>query len=209
MKTVLCYGDSNTWGYDPVTQGRLSLDQRWPGVLRNALGAGYWVVEEGLNGRTTVWDDPIEGDKNGLTYLRPCLQTHKPLDLVVILLGTNDLKVRFSVSALDIANGAGALVDAVLKSGSGVGGGAPRVLLVAPPQVAKLSAFAEMFEGAEAKAKRFAMHYRRVSRERGCDFLDAGEVVVSSDLDGIHLEAGEQRKLGLAVAARVREMLEG
>ena len=113
MKTILCYGDSNTWGYDPANQTRYPRDVRWPGVLRNGLGDGYIVIEEGLNGRTTVWDDPIELDKNGATYLRPCIQTHKPLDFVIIMLGTNDLKTRFSLPAYDIASGAGVLVDIV------------------------------------------------------------------------------------------------
>jgi lysophospholipase L1-like esterase len=126
---------------------------------------------------------------------------------VIILLGTNDLKMRFSVSAYDIATGAGALVQIVQKSETGPGGGAPQVLLLAPPPVAKLTSFAEMFEGAEAKSRRFAEHYARVAQERGCAFLDTGRVIVSSDLDGIHLEASEQAKLGRVVAARVRELL--
>jgi lysophospholipase L1-like esterase len=177
-------------------------------VLRNELGEGYLVIEEGLNGRTTVWDDPIEGYKNGKEYLIPCLETHKPIDLVVILLGTNDLKMRFSVSAFDIANGAGVLVDIVQKSATGPGDKAPLVLLLAPPPVAGLSDFAEMFEGAKPKSERFSAHYWRVAQEKGCAFLDTAQVIVSSNLDGIHFEPGEHRKLGVAVAARVRGMLE-
>ena len=123
------------------------------------------------------------------------------------MLGTNDLKVRFSVSSADIANGAGVLVDIIHKSAAGPSGAAPRVLLLAPPPVAKLSEFAEMFEGAEAKSVRFAAHYRRVSLEHGCAFLDTSRVIASSDLDGIHLEAGEHRKLGQAVAVCVRDIL--
>ena len=125
---------------------------------------------------------------------------------MIVLLGTNDLKMRFSVSAFDIANGAGALVQIVQKSETGREGGAPRVLLLAPPPVVKLTGFAEMFEGAEAKSRRFAEHYARVAEERGCAFLDTGQVIVSSDLDGIHLEASEQEKLGVAVAAKVQEL---
>jgi lysophospholipase L1-like esterase len=207
VKTILCYGDSNTWGYDPVTEDRFPRDQRWPGVLRQELGEGHLVIEEGLNGRTTVWDDPIEGYKNGKSYLIPCLETHKPLDLVIILLGTNDLKIRFSVSAYDIANGAGVLVDIVQKSATGPGATAPQVLLLSPPPITTLTDFAEMFEGAGPKSRRFAEHYARVARERGCAFLDTGQVIVSSELDGIHLEAEEQETLGVAVAAKVRELL--
>ncbi|MEW5959807.1 MAG: SGNH/GDSL hydrolase family protein [Chloroflexota bacterium] len=207
MKTILCYGDSNTWGFDPATGERFGRHERWPGVLREALGASYQVIEEGLCGRTTVWDDPIEGDRNGKTYLRPCLESHQPLDLVIILLGTNDLKLRFSVSAYDIACSAGALVDIVHKSETGPGGGAPRVLLLAPPPLATLSAYAEMFEGAAAKSTRLAGRYRAVAQEYGCEFLDTGSIILSSDLDGIHFEAAEHRKLGLAVAEVVRQLL--
>jgi lysophospholipase L1-like esterase len=208
MKTILCYGDSNTWGYDPVTKGRFPRDVRWTGVLRRTLGADYLVIEEGLNGRTTVWDDPIEGYKNGATYLVPCLTTHRPLDLVIIMLGTNDLKMRFSVSASDIANGASVLVDLVQRCDPDPKyGPPPKVLLMAPPPVARLSEFAEMFAGAEEKSRHFAMHYQRVAQERGCAFLDTSAVIVSSDLDGIHFEQDEHTKLGQAVAAKVREII--
>ena len=207
-KTILCYGDSNTWGYNPATQERYARHERWTGALREELGAGYHVVEEGLNGRTTVWDDPLEGYRNGKEYLLPCLRSHKPLDLVIIMLGTNDLKARFSAPACDVAAGAGVLVDIVAKSETGPGAGAPAVLLVAPPPFARLSEFAEEFEGGLQKSRLFSRHFRLVSEERGCALLDAGEVVVSSELDGIHLDLAEQRKLGLAIAGRVREMLE-
>lgn len=207
MKTVLCYGDSNTWGYNPATGNRLPRDKRWTGVLRQELGDGYEIIEEGLNGRTTVWDDPIEGYKNGKKQIIPCLETHKPLDLVVIMLGTNDLKMRFSVSAFDIAKSAGVLVGIAQQSGTGPDNGSPRVLLIAPPPVSRLTDFAEMFEGAEAKSRKFSERYLSVAEEYGCDFLDAGEFIVSSNLDGIHFEPGEHRKLGSAVANAVRDIL--
>ncbi len=209
VKTLLCYGDSNTWGYNPATGERLDRHARWPGVLQEALGHGYLVIEEGLNGRTTVWDDPIEGyDKNGKSYLLPCLKTHHPLDLVILLLGTNDLKARFSLPACDIAAGAGALVDVVQKSDTGYHGLPPQVLLVAPPPVAALTGFAEMFTGAQPKSELWAPRYRQVAQECGCPFLDAGQVIVSSPLDGIHWEREEHRKLGLAVADKVKAILE-
>ena len=209
MKTILCYGDSNTWGYDPATQTRFARDKRWTGVLRLALGEQYLVIEEGLNGRTTVWDDPIERHKNGATYLPPCLESHLPLDLVIIMLGTNDLKTRFSVPAYDIANSAGVLVDIVRASITRpMDGVVLQVLLLAPPIVTRLSDFAEMFSDAEEKSRRFGKHYRRVAEEKGCAFLDASTIVTCSDLDGIHFEEGEHRKLGLAVAAKVRKLLE-
>lgn len=208
MKTILCYGDSNTWGYDAQTAERFPPEVRWPGVLRRALGDGYSVIEEGLNGRTTVWDDPIEGYKNGKEYLIPCIESHKPLDLVIIALGTNDLKKRFSLSPCDVAAGAGVLVDIVKRSAGGPHGGPPRVLLVAPPLVGKLTEFAEIFEGAPEKSRRLGEHFRRVAAERQVPLVDAAGVVKTSDLDGIHLEPEEHRKLGEAVAIRVREILE-
>lgn len=207
MKRVLCYGDSNTWGYDPVTQDRFDKFERWTGQLSQALGSNYDVIEEGLNGRTTVWDDPIEGYKNGREYLIPCLETHKPLDLVIIFLGVNDLKKRFSLSAYDIANGARVLVQIVQKSNTGMMNGAPLILLIAPPPVGKLTVFAEMFEGAEAKSLKLAEHYSRVAAEMGCPCLDASTIITSSDLDGIHFEQGEHAKLGQAVAIKVKEII--
>lgn len=207
MKTIVCYGDSNTWGYNPATKDRYGRDDRWAGVLRQTLGDGYWVLEEGLNGRTTVWNDPIEGYKNGKDYLAPCLETHRPIDLITIMLGTNDLKKRFSLSAFDIANGAGVLVKLVRQSEAGPNGRAPHVLLMAPPPVAALTEFASMFEGAEAKSRQFSQQYRRVAEELGCELLDTADVIVSSEVDGIHFEVSEHRKLGQAVAERIRAML--
>jgi len=207
MKRILCYGDSNTWGYNPATQERFDKNERWAGQLGRMLGSHYDVIEEGLNGRTTVWDDPIEGYKNGRDYLIPCLESHKPVDLVVILLGTNDLKKRFSLSAYDVAEGAGVLVQIVQKSNAGIMGGAPQVLLMAPPPVGKLTAFVEMFEGAEAKSQKFAEQYRRVADELECAFFDTSTVIVSSDLDGIHFEQSEHTQLGQVVAVKVREII--
>jgi lysophospholipase L1-like esterase len=208
MTTVLCYGDSNTWGWNPAGTGRFGPTERWPGVLRLELGEGYTVIEEGLNGRTTVWDDPIYPYRNGKHYLIPCLESHAPLDLAIIMLGTNDLKRRFGLSAFDIAEGAGILVGLARASGAGPGGAAPKVLLVAPPPVGRLSEYAEMFEGAEAKSRRFGACYRAVAAWSGCPVLDAAEVIASSDLDGIHFDVDGHQALGRAVAGRVRELLD-
>jgi lysophospholipase L1-like esterase len=207
IKTILCYGDSNTWGWNPARRDRFGRDERWPGVLRQSLGDGYLIIEEGLNGRTTVWDDPIEGYKNGKDYLIPCLETHRPIDLVIIMLGSNDLKVRFSLSAYDIAEGAGVLVNIVQQSMAGPDGNAPQVLLMAPPPLAQLSEFADMFEGALAKSKKFGAQYRRVADLYGCEFFDTSTVIVTSNIDGLHLELGEHRQLGQAVTQQVKRIL--
>jgi len=207
MKRILCYGDSNTWGYDPVTKDRFDDKTRWTRVLGQALGLEYEVIEEGLNGRTTIWDDPLEGYKNGREYLVPCLETHRPLDLVIIMLGTNDLKKRFSLSAGDIAQGAGMLVSLVQGSTAGRQGKAPLILLLVPPPTMALTEFSDDFEGAENKSRKFALHYGRVAKELGCYYLDTSMVIVSSLLDGVHFEASEHRKLGKVVAAKVKELV--
>ena len=206
MKSILCYGDSNTWGSDPAARGRFGPEVRWTGVLAKALGDGYRVIEEGLNGRTTVWDDPIEEERNGRAYLRPCLASHQPLDMVVIMLGTNDLKCRFGLCASDIAQAAGTL-GAIAREAMAAEGREPVVLLVAPPPIGKLSEFDQMFAGAEATSRQFGRYYREAAARADCAFLDAGQVIVSSDLDGIHFEAGEHHKLGQAIAAEVRRLL--
>jgi lysophospholipase L1-like esterase len=210
MREILCFGDSNTWGYSPHTFDRYPREVRWTGVLQRELGPGYHVIEEGLNGRTTVWDDPIEGigsSKNGKAYLIPCLESHKPLDLVVIKLGTNDLKHRFSVTATDIASSAGALVDIVKASGAGQGTSSPVVLLIAPPPLGRMTDFAEMFGGGTEKSQEFAVQFRRVASERGCAFLDAGEALKCSEADGLHYDPAGHAALGLAVARKMKEIL--
>jgi lysophospholipase L1-like esterase len=207
LRRILCYGDSNTWGYEPATGERFPEGVRWPGVLQEMLGESFRVVEEALNGRTTVQDDPVEEHRNGRTYLRPCLESHAPLDLVVIALGINDLKARFGLSASDVADGVGVLASIAKTSGAGPSGKASEVLIVVPPPVGRLTDAAQMFRGAEEKSRGLSEQYRRVARQRGCALLDAGGVVVSSDEDGIHLEAAEHGKLGEAVGARVREIL--
>jgi len=207
VKAILCYGDSNTWGCIPwpgdEPARRFGPDERWPGVLRRELGDGYSVVEEGLNGRTTIWDDPLEPYRNGREFLMPCLLSHHPLDLVVVLLGTNDLP-RSDVTARDIAAGAGLLVDDIVGSDCGHDGGSPLVLLICPPPVGRLP---DEFREAAEKSRELAPHYAAVADARSCAFLDAGAQITSSDVDGIHLDAAQHERLGRVVAERARELL--
>jgi lysophospholipase L1-like esterase len=207
VKTVLLYGDSNTWGYDPASQERFDIHTRWAGVTRDLLGAGWHIIEEGLSGRTTVWDDPIEGYKNGREYLIPCLATHRPLDVVCIMLGTNDCKARFSLPACDIAAGAGVLVRIAQASEAGHDGRAPAVVLMCPPPFAPLAGtrFSEIFAGGEDKSHQLATHYRAVAEELVCHYVNVGEIVVSSPLDAIHYEAEQHQRLGAYMAAYLRD----
>lgn len=211
MKSILCYGDSNTWGCVPFAgtepARRFSPDKRWPGVLRRELGDGYWVVEEGLNGRTTVWDDPLELHRNGRKLLLPTLLTHQPLDLVIIMLGTNDLKHRINASAAEIAEGAGMLVDIVAASGCGPDGRAPQTLVVCPAPIARLDLFADAFDGGTEKSRRLSEHFAAIAKLRASAFVDAGALISSSAVDGIHLDEPEHAKLGVAIAERVRPLL--
>lgn len=213
MYDILCYGDSNTWGAQPVLRlgevpQRWGLHDRWAGVLRDELGEGYWVVEDGLNGRTTVWADPVEGKyKCGKADLMGCLEAHMPLDLVILMLGTNDTKPRFAVPPRDIATSVRSLVDLIRHSGTGPRGGAPQTLLIAPAPLTHLTELAEIFAGGVEKSQRLGEYYRQVAAEAGCAFLDAGELVCASDRDGTHLEVAAHAVLGHAVAAKVRELL--
>lgn len=208
MKTILCYGDSNTWGAMPLVRlgetQRYGATERWPGVLRQQLGDGYLVIEEGLNARTTTFDDPFEGaHKNGKPYLLPCLESHHPIDLVIIMLGTNDLKHRFGLSAHDIASGAGSLLDIVLSKPLGPGGRPPQTLLICPPPLAKLDLLADMFTGGTEKSHEMTAHYRTAADRRGSHFICAADHIHCSDTDGIHLDSDQHALLGAAVAAKI------
>jgi lysophospholipase L1-like esterase len=176
-------------------------------VLQSSLGTDYRVIEEGLNGRTTIWEDPVEGDKVGKRHLLPCLLSQAPLDLVIIMLGTNDLKMRYSAPVEDVASGVSILADIVLTSTTGKNNTAPALLLVAPPPFGKLSAFAGMFGGGAEKSRSLGRLYAEVARAHGCAYLDAGTVVRSSDLDGIHLEATEHGALGQGIARETKKIL--
>lgn len=210
MKNILCFGDSNTWGYNPVTHDRYDLKDRWTGIVQTRLGNEYRIIEEGLNGRTTVWPDPIEGYKSGREYLIPCIETHKPLDLVIIMLGTNDLKKRFSLSAYDIAAGVSSLVDEAGKSRCGINGSAPQVLLISPIIVGDLtdSWLSDMFggENASAVSRQFSSHYSRIAESYGCHFLDAALFAEPSPSDGIHLDREGHQKIGEAIAGKIKSI---
>jgi len=213
MKTILCYGDSNTWGSAtrPGDDQRYDPNERWPGVLAERLAGDWSVIAEGLSGRTTVHPDPIEGPwLDGSTYLHPCLRSHRPLDLVAIMLGTNDLKQRFSVPPSDIAKGVGRLLTIVKNSECGPDGGAPRMLVICPPPIldrfGQRPEFAEMFAGGHEKSLKLAPYYRAIADEYGAAFLNAGDAVKSSEFDGIHFDKETQAALGNAVADAVLKL---
>lgn len=209
-KAVLCYGDSNTFGAPTVPRpdARYAVQERWTGVLAAKLGSGWRVIEEGLNGRTTVRDDPVEGEwRNGKSYLLPCVLSHQPLDVVVIMLGTNDLKARFHATAWEAAEGVRALIGIIQTAGVGRSGLPPAILVVAPPPFQPiLPAHSQLFAGAYEKSLLFAQCYRAMAVSAGAHFLDAGTVATSSKADGFHLDPEHHASLGEAVSVKVREM---
>ncbi len=209
LKTILCYGDSNTWGFNPANGLRYDYNERWPGVLRVALGHSYAVIEEGLPGRTTVFQDPLEPYKCGKDYLMPCLQSNSPVDLVILMLGTNDIQARYNVSPLEISLGLGVLVEMIQRSTAGPNGTAPDILLLAPPPIATIpDEWAESFAGGLEKSRRLAEYYQRIAGEYQCEFFDTAQCVTSSEVDGVHWEASEHQKLGKALAPLVRLLTE-
>lgn len=212
MPTVLCYGDSNTHGTKPMAHlddmARFGADQRWPGAMSAALGPGWTVIEEGLPGRTTVHDDPVEGAwKNGLAILMAVLESHRPIDLVVILLGTNDLKARFGVGAEDIAESCGRLARVVNGSSAGPDAAAPAVLLVAPSPILETGVLRHMFDGGATRGRGLSAAVSRSAARVGAAFFDAATVAEVDPLDGIHYAGETHRVLGHALAERAAGLL--
>jgi lysophospholipase L1-like esterase len=213
VTAILCFGDSNTWGYAASTQERLGRWDRWPGVLQRELGEDVHVIEEGQNGRTTVFDVPFEGDRNGLTHLPVSLQTHHPLDVVIIDLGTNDLFLP-GVNAYHAAHGAMKLAEVVLRSDAGPAGGAPPVLVVVPPPFGAPDKWdVNESPDAEPESQRLSQAYVDAAAAYAeweglvIPLLDLRDHVMSSPVDGIHFEAVDHHAIGLAVAELMRELL--
>ncbi|MFD1198126.1 SGNH/GDSL hydrolase family protein [Brucella gallinifaecis] len=205
---ILCFGDSNTYGTVPMLHAahaeRFGSDIRWTGVMRNKLGSGYHIIEEGLPGRTTVHDDAIEGaSRNGKTYLLPCLHSHNPIDLIVLTLGTNDLKTRFNLTPEDIRRGLEALLDIIHKNPSGRNGAIPKLLIVAPTPIEEIGFLGEIFLGGAAKSRKIASKYHEVARASGASFLDAGSLIRVSNVDGVHFDAKQHEVLGKAISEKI------
>lgn len=207
MKSVLCFGDSNTWGFIPGTGERFPHNVRWPGVLQQELGEDYYVVEEGLSGRTAIWDSPFEDYLNGKPYFVPCLQSHRPLDLVVIMLGTNDVGHQYGLTAAEVASGIGTLVRLARRSLAGPDDTAPQVLVIAPPPMRPSDLWDEYGFEAAAKTQDFSRQFQLIAESYGASFFDAGSVIESSEVDGVHFDAAEHWALAHALVDVVRTFL--
>jgi lysophospholipase L1-like esterase len=215
VKSIMCFGDSLTWGWIPVKEGapthRYPFHQRWTGVMAGALGAGFHIIEEGLSARTTSLDDPNDPRLNGSTYLPSALASHLPLDLVIVMLGTNDTKSCFSRPTHQIANGMAKLVGQIASCTGGVGTtyAAPKILVVAPPPLAKMPHpfFDGMFDGGREKTAALAEQYRAMADFMKVEFFDAGSVITTDGCDGIHFTVGNNLDLGKALAGKVAQIL--
>ncbi|WP_075288811.1 SGNH/GDSL hydrolase family protein [Pararhizobium arenae] len=211
MKTILCYGDSLTWGYDAASLGRHALEDRWSSVLAKALGPDVQVIAEGLNGRTTAYDDHLaDCDRNGARILPTILHSHDPIDLVILLLGTNDMKPVIHGTAFGAVQGMERLVELVRHHAwSFDNDSAPEILIVAPPAIRETAnaAFAAMFAGSLEQSAMLASLYADLADEKGCGFFDAGSVAETTPLDGIHLDAENTRAIGRGLEPIVRMML--
>ncbi len=212
MKNILCFGDSNTWGYTPGTAVRYDLDTRWTGVLQRELGEDYRVLEDGLNARTTAYEDPWSPWRLGKEALPVSLVAQKPLDLLVIMLGTNDLKF---VDAYFASKGVETLITIAKavqdrKESSLVFPNGLEVLLVSPILIDPCAAndpFGTLRNGAEESTK-FAYYFEHVAKAKGVHFFDAATVAHPSKIDGIHMEPDSHLALGQALANEIRKILE-
>jgi lysophospholipase L1-like esterase len=210
-KTVLCFGDSNTWGYDAETDLRFDEETRWTGLLASYLGSPYRVVEEGLSGRTSVCEDPLFEGLSGLSYLYPCLMSHSPLDLVVIMLGTNDTKDRFGLTSYNIAQGIVRLARKARGTASGIGGQTPEVLVIAPPPIGEkyidTSIGKSMGSQCSTKSLELAEHLESLLKGTDIHFADSKSHVSMNEIDYMHLDTDEHRKMAKFVWGQVTSIL--
>jgi len=217
MTTVLCYGDSNLRGFVPGSFNektglslRFPKNKRWTGILQMKLGDSFNVIEEGINGRTTILDEILPGRpyRNGLTQLPVCLETHYPIDLIIFWLGTNDTKLQYNKTALEITEGMRQLIKIVKASDKGIDGKAPKILLISPQPILNISNLHPEFVGNPIdKSKSLAEHYQQLANEEHCAFLDASQVVVSSQLDGVHIDESQLTFLAEVIADKIGQVL--
>ncbi len=208
MKHIVCFGDSNTHGYCAATGGRYDETERWTKLLQQMLGEEYLILEEGLSGRTTTFDDPIHESLSGLDYLYPCLMSHEPVDLLVIMLGTNDTKERFGASAGCIALGLKRLIAKAVAATDCWRDGKPRILVVAPKNIDKryeeTLVVNTMGFGCAEKSAKIPSEFQKIAELMGCAFLDANTVVSEQNhIDFMHLTKEGHQELAEALAALI------
>jgi len=211
MKNVLCFGDSNTWGYSPQDGDRHPPEIRWTGVLQKSLGANYRVIEEGLNGRTTFINEEGEDARplrSGSDVLQIILESHRPLDFVIIMLGTNDLKLEFDLSVEEIALGVKELCETIINS-EYLTDNVPQILLISPTHIGStiMPEQEEFFSQAREKSYLFSEHYEKVASDLGIHFLDAAKIVEPSEGEGVHWDADQHIKFGEKLKVVIEKIL--
>ena len=212
IKKIICFGDSNTHGYNSKTMGRFSEEERWPKLLGKFLGEDYDVVEEGLEGRTACFEDPLFEGLCGFKYIYPCIMTHKPVDLLIIMLGTNDVKERFSATPENVAKGIDRLIQKALDTKIAFRN-EPNVLLVCPPPInpgyEKTDIYGEMGDNCVEKSKLLAPLYKKVAELKGIHFIDAGNIegVDMYPYDHMHLSLDAHKNLAKFLSEMIPGMI--
>lgn len=211
-KHIVCLGDSNTHGYCARTNGRFDENERWTCLLGKKLGEDYLVIEEGLSGRTTCFSDPIHEALSGLDYIYPCLMSHEPVDLLVIMLGTNDTKERFGSSAACIALGLKRLVAKAIAATDCWAGQKPNILIVTPKTIDKdyehTEVAATMGRGCAEKSEGLREEYPKIAKLMGCHYFDANTAVKENNhIDYMHLTARGHQELADALAKLIPDLL--
>lgn len=211
-KHILCYGDSNTWGYIPgtidiMTGYKERYQQRWTRLLQQLLGEEYHVLEEGLGSRTTNIDDPDRPGRNGLSFLKVCLESHAPLSLVVLMLGTNDLNIKYKRTEPDILNGLQELINCIKATNCGTDMlSPPKILIIFPPHPSHEKGFNGQFEGSIALSQKLPNLYQKLAHDNNCYFINAADLIELSDIDGIHLDANGHRQLSELIKNKIEQI---
>ena len=211
MHQILVYADSLSWGIIPDTRSRFRFDQRWPGIVELELqkaGVSVRVIEDCLNGRRTVWNDPFKPGRNSLEGLEQRIEINSPLSLVVVFLGTNDFQSVHHVNPWQSSQGLAAIVASIRRAPIEPEMPVPPILLVAPPKIQKAKGtIAPKFQGAETKADGLSSAIKAVAQELGCHFFDAGSVTETSRVDGVHLDEDQHLALGKALSLKIKTLL--
>jgi lysophospholipase L1-like esterase len=212
-RRIVCFGDSNTWGYDASTQERFPEGIRWTSILGELLGDEFQVVEEGLSGRTAVMDDPLFEGLNAYSYIYPCLMSHAPLELVLIMLGTNDTKERFHLTSYNIAQGIVRLALKAKNTPVGPSGSIPKVLVIAPPPIGKGYYDTEigkpMGKDCDVKSEELSTFLKDLLEDIDIEFLDTKDTVRMNQIDYMHLDAEGHRLLAKLVFHKIKDILGG
>ena len=209
MKNIFCFGDSITWGCNPADWTRYNYEDRWTSVLQNQLGADYYVTVNALSDRTTNYDLPFLPYRNGKDHLMMLLESNAPLDLVIIMLGTNDMISMLNVNAEKSAAGMMALIRIIYQSLSGPNGQIPKVMIICPPAIGKLTKFMSLYYGGkEDESKKLAGFYKTFSEQFGCAFIDSNEFIKVCEPDGLHISRESQKILGMKVAEEVKKIFQ-